>query len=666
MGDPEHDKLVAPADFDGPTKNRHCTDILFLLLIFAMWAAMTGVGIHSVREGDYRLVVFPLDYDGNICGTDYNGTDMTDYPYLYYVNTYTGGVCVKECPTVGVNDTSDGVTDIRTLITYAGMFQVDGSELPTDYVDVFPYSGSDAIACTVDNCFPNNDPAQSFTSEGINEGFGYAYYIGDTYPLLSRCYLTIAAEKRIEELVSSGGGLDVADSAYDFWNKLYGDLFVARKYIGIFGFGVSFAVSMTYIFLMRMPILLNALIWTSIAVTIGVFFVAGYYSWSLANDWNDSGTVDDRQITVARAASIILYILGTILVVLTCCLRTQIQLAIGCVKEAGRAVNNMLLILLVPFVQTLGFFAFMVVWLYYAVHLVSLGTIRTTEVPLDFEGNTQVAFRTYEFDDFVENCAWYLLFCLYWTANFIIAVGDLTIAMCVAKWYFARNKITIGSWTVLTSLWHTLVYHLGTCAYGSLIIAIIQVIRTMIAKAQKHAKEANTKIAQCILCCCQCFFCCLEACMKFLSKNAYVQTAIFSTAFCKSCRNAFFLILRNAARIAAVSYVSAAVLIVGKLFISTVTTALAYYFIAEDIEEELYSIGGPIAVVFLMSYWLSDMFLDVWVRDYGESARVRGFFLTFARSGHGHHGDSSVLRGRRGNVRWRRSVRREISEAMDR
>jgi hypothetical protein len=67
----EGDKLVAAPDFRGPVEHRHCTDVLFLALLFAMWTVMTGIGIHAVTNGDYRLVVFPLDYDGNICGTDF-------------------------------------------------------------------------------------------------------------------------------------------------------------------------------------------------------------------------------------------------------------------------------------------------------------------------------------------------------------------------------------------------------------------------------------------------------------------------------------------------------------------------------------------------------------------------------------------------------------------
>ena len=64
-----NERLVAPADFDGPTKHRHCTDVLCLLLLLGVWVVMTVIGVYALLEGDYRLVLYPLDYDGNICGT---------------------------------------------------------------------------------------------------------------------------------------------------------------------------------------------------------------------------------------------------------------------------------------------------------------------------------------------------------------------------------------------------------------------------------------------------------------------------------------------------------------------------------------------------------------------------------------------------------------------
>lgn len=40
----------------------------------------------------------------------------------------------------------------------------------------------------------------------------------------------------------------------------------------------------------------------------------------------------------------------------------------------------------------------------------------------------------------------------------------------------------------------------------------------------------------------------LEKCVKFITKNAYIQVALSNTNFCKSAWNAFALILKNVAK----------------------------------------------------------------------------------------------------------------------
>ena len=46
-------------------------------------------------------------------------------------------------------------------------------------------------------------------------------------------------------------------------------------------------------------------------------------------------------------------------------------------------------------------------------------------------------------------------------------------------------------------------YHTGTAAFGSLIIAIIKLVRSFIAYLQKKADEMDSSIAKAVLCCCQ-------------------------------------------------------------------------------------------------------------------------------------------------------------------
>lgn len=232
------EKMVAPHDFDGPTSNRHCTDILCTLLMIIMWAAMTGIGVYSYTNGDFRVVLFPLDFDGNMCGTDF-AKDMTDFPFLFYINNYGGGVCIKECPVL-VNETADNLTDTRTLITYGGLWQTGGAELNDTFIQVGDYSNSsDALFCESATCFPNDSPEQSWTSLGVSAGFGYAYYAADSYPVLRRCIITNDAATRVRQVVGANTTLEAAAAGYSFWNDLYGDIYTARLYILGFGFAVA-------------------------------------------------------------------------------------------------------------------------------------------------------------------------------------------------------------------------------------------------------------------------------------------------------------------------------------------------------------------------------------------------------------------------------------------
>lgn len=81
------ERLVAPPDWNGPIQRRHCTDLPCLTLLLASWIVMTCVGYMAIQEGDYRVIVYPMDYDGNICGMhftsggDGGGQDMTEYPF---------------------------------------------------------------------------------------------------------------------------------------------------------------------------------------------------------------------------------------------------------------------------------------------------------------------------------------------------------------------------------------------------------------------------------------------------------------------------------------------------------------------------------------------------------------------------------------------------------
>eukprot|EP00804_Cyclotella_cryptica_P002570 CCRYP_010412-RA/>CCRYP_010412-RA protein AED:0.05 eAED:0.05 QI:226/1/1/1/0.83/0.71/7/1639/666 len=624
---PEQGDKLTPADFDGVTSHRHCTDVLCTILLWIMWLSMTGLGIYAMQEGDYRLILYPLDYQGNLCGTDYGKVDMTEFPYLYYVNDFAGGVCVKECPAI------EEKVDPYTLLTYGGLYQPsDRSIVTSDQISIADYSNTNnTLVCTQELCYPDpSDPKTAYTSYGVNKGQGFAWFALDTYEVLWRCVVRDDAKEALYEIVktneteNSTSPTDLANQiipenqvtqavkgGYNFWSNLYGDLWMARYYILGLGFGASLILGFLYSFALRIPGVLAFMVWASIFLTVAIFFIAGWYASEMASQWAtaDPPTYTQQEINAATYASYALYAVGGLLVLLFLFMRKRIQLAMGCVKETSKAIITMPIIILFPVIQALGFMVFMIIWSVYAANLASMGEFSTNSFQA---GPISVSVRSFEFSDFVKQCAWYLLFCFFWTGQFILAMGEIVFAMAVSKWYFSRDKDEIGNLTVVSSITTSIWYHSGTAAFGSLIIAIIQMIRSFLAYLQRKAEEMDSSLAKAVLCCFQCCFWCLEKCMKFLNKNAYIQTAIFGTAFCTSAREAFFLILRNAVRIAAITYVSGGVMFVGKVFITTITTGMAYIAISQQIGDELYSIIGPLVFIAAIAWFIAGMFMGVY------------------------------------------------------
>ena len=70
---------------------------------------------------------------------------------------------------------------------------------------------------------------------------------------------------------------------------------------------------------------------------------------------------------------------------------------------------------------------------------------------------------------------WFNLFAFYWAMNFVTSYGEMVLAGVFAKWYWSRNKSKIPCGSLAKSIFNTTVFHLGTLAFGSLIIAIIKV-----------------------------------------------------------------------------------------------------------------------------------------------------------------------------------------------
>ena len=211
----------------------------------------------------------------------------------------------------------------------------------------------------------------------------------------------------------------------------------------------------------------------------------------------------------------------------------------------------------------------------------------------------------------------YHLFGLFWISAFIIGCSQFLVASACCIWYFthggesddkAHNSVGLG----LKWLFRN---HIGSIAFGALIIAIMQMIKAGFEYFRRKFEGAigQNPVTKCLMCCVGCCIWCLDQCVKFITKNAYIQIALTSKNFCQSAWLTFWLIVRNAARFGVVAGIGFILMFVGKAVITILSGWIAYIIIENSpvLKNQVYSPAFPIVIVCLIAYMLSSVFLSL-------------------------------------------------------
>uniref|UniRef100_A0A4W6ECJ8 Choline transporter-like protein n=1 Tax=Lates calcarifer TaxID=8187 RepID=A0A4W6ECJ8_LATCA len=334
------------------------------------------------------------------------------------------------------------------------------------------------------------------------------------------------------------------------------------------------------------------------------------------------------------AFMIILAIVEVIIILLLIFLRKRILIAIALIKEASRAIGHVMCSLFYPLFT---FLLLAIVIAYWAVTAVFLSTSnepiykvfnetacehsrKICEPTVSFLISQQLMEQTETvYHKYLIGLQFYNVFLFFWCANFVIALGQMTLAGAFASYYWAFVKPDdMPAFPVFSSLGRSLRYHTGSLAFGSLILSIIQIIRVLLEYLDHKLKGAQNKFAKFLLCCLKCCFWCLEKCIKFLNRNAYIMVAMYGKNFCTSARDAFFLLMRNMIRVAVLDKVTDFLLFLGKLLIVGLVGVFAFFFFSgrvkafENTAPNLHYYWVPILTVVIGSYLIAHGFFSVY------------------------------------------------------
>jgi len=258
-----------------------------------------------------------------------------------------------------------------------------------------------------------------------------------------------------------------------------------------------------------------------------------------------------------------------LLVVIFSC--SRIQLAAMVCEEASKAFGAMFFqLILWPLVP---FIALILLGIYFIAVALFAITILTPEY------NQLVQFTGYSQNYIFKGLLLYHLFGLLWTFNWIIGISEVTISGAIADWYWSFEGKEQKPFPVLRSFGRTLRYHLGSVAFGALLLGIIQFIRIIMLYLQTQLKGKDNRFTRIAMAAVNCLLACFERFIRFLTKNAYVMMAVYGYSFCDSARRAFKIMANNPIRVAALNCANVFNMFLGKLFITLVTTIASFVYL---------------------------------------------------------------------------------------
>ncbi|XP_070556799.1 choline transporter-like protein 1 isoform X2 [Ptychodera flava] len=570
-------------EFDGPTKDRSCRDVICCLIFLAFWGGMGYIAYVSILNGQPERLVFGVDSYGNVCGiknkplanVSLSGMDMRERKYVFYFNFLALSnpledskvICVAGCP----NGTFITANDVKD---YAIEHNISLCSYDVDISDYTSASYGDTDDC----------PTLPLTSQ---------------ITVLNRC---LPADL-LSTAASSIGFLNA-----DLIKKIMSDIektWLQIVYLCAISVGLALVMTVIMRFFAKIIIYVVIIIFVvgSLAGTAFLWYLWYDADQKLKEIPSDLRLDSDKEnvktwLIYASVASGVTLILLLILLVM----RKRIGLVVALFTEAGKAIAYSPFLLIQPFWTFLTVAILAGYWLFVYLYLATAGQPQV---------DSDTGFVEYVEDKEVTYFFWYHLFGLLWGSAFLWACQEITIAGAVAMWYFTRDKKNMPTFPILTSMYRVLRYHLGSVAFGSFLIALVQLARIILSYIQAKLQGAENKILQFLLKCLQCCLWCFEKFLKFINRNAYIEIAIHGYNFCKAAQRAFVVIVANALRVAAINSVGDFCLFLGKLAVVAATAVIGVEVFFKDLEDVHYE-AIPIALACVFAFIISHTFLSVY------------------------------------------------------
>uniref|UniRef100_A0A3Q3JWV0 Choline transporter-like protein n=1 Tax=Monopterus albus TaxID=43700 RepID=A0A3Q3JWV0_MONAL len=613
---------------------RSCTDVLCCLIFIIVILSYVALGIVAWLHGDPRKVLYPTDSHGQFCGQEgtsnkpilfhFNILKCTSPAILINLQCPTTQMCVSQCP--------------DRFTTYTEMqLQHKLSKSHWEYYRQFCKPVSQVLQD--EDCPSMIVPSRPFLQRCLPD----FVTLNGTVTVANRTRFQDVLEmpRSVTELQHAANITGLVDTK-ELGMRIVEDYAKSWAWI-LVGLLISLAVSLVFILLLRFTA--GLLLWINI---LAVIMLLAYGMWYCSNELSLLRRRPGSDVTIAqvglqtdpqvylqlRQTWIILCKSVSSILLMLIFLRRRVGVAIALLREASKyeAISHIMSTLFFPVITFVLLTFCIFYWAVTAMYLASSGeaiykvispdmncpyanstcspeTFNTTNISKSALClGSQCLFAFYGGETFYHRCLFLLqvsnLLVFIWLLNFSMALEQCTLAGTFASYYWAKKKPQdIPPCPLFSSFSRTIRYHTGSLALGALILSVVQLLRLILEYLEQKLKGFDSALSRFIMCCLKCCFWCLEKCIRYMNRNAYIM-AERCDCLC---------------RVAVLDRVTDFLLFLGKVLIAGGVGVIAFFFFTKKIPvmqekvPDLNCYWVPLLTVVIGAYLIAHGFFSVYV-----------------------------------------------------
>ncbi|CAF1620911.1 unnamed protein product [Adineta ricciae] len=604
-------------------KQRHCTDRFCLILFIGFAIAYIILAIIAINYGNPTSLIQPSDSFGNVCGQK----KFQSRPYQFY---YDISKCLTEnslslvCPTIKVC--------VQSCPTYYSHYQLLQSDENNDYLS--KNRTRQQIICVYDfNPMEDNRSIVEMVQNNL-----CAPYTIPSEPFLGRCIPSLITNVfEYQQNRTLNASREQMTGIAGISRIVVSDLEQIKESLALF---ILFGGLLVVLYMFALTKIAGFIVFFTIIIFLTVLFVCSLYCWYTiytGQDFVYEYSVIARIVNDFVKLKTIYYITGCVTtfffvfsLILTIVSLNRFRLSVILLEHGANAIfSNLSTLFWSPIVPTLFvFLTIIVVYIQMCFSTIPCSPkVDDTECAFQQEFGYNLSVAN-EFDYFTRktrefltgnktNLKWLNLFTYIWFSSFLFASDRMVQAGVFGNYYWSKQYFT-SSCPLIYSILITIRYHLGSIAFGALVITLFNHLRMILDYLNRKLSRFN---GCCLL---TCFFWLFEKFLKFLNTNSYILIATHGYSFCKAARRAFLYISTNCIRFFIVMHLTQWILFCGRICVCTCNVYLFYQYLQwTDQLNHLTVRWIPLILIGLLTYLICNIFFNVY------NMAIKTFFLCF-------------------------------------